>query len=118
MDPLAGILGSLATGSSGGSARPDITGEWVGTWTVSDGSYPAYLSVERSGSMLATIDIPSRPCTARWTEVSGGGTTLTVDADVISGSCIDNRWILTVTDTSIIGVDSQGQNASVQLRRR
>lgn len=118
LESLTGILGGLATGSTDGTARPDITGEWVGTWNISDGSYPAYLTVDRSDSMLATITIPSRPCTARWTESYGSGTTVTVDADVVSGSCFDNRWHLTLTDTSILGVDSQDQNVSVRLTRR
>lgn len=110
--------GPLASSSVDTTARPDIAGEWVGMWTTPGGTGSAYLSIERSRPMSASVSIPSESCTARWTEVSRIGTTITIDADVTAGSCVDNRWILTVTDTLIIGVDSKGRPGDIRLSRQ
>lgn len=94
-----------------------VVGGWYGTWTVSDGTYPAVLNISQANPLRANIDIPGRPCNADWTEESRSGAVVVVRATVRSGSCSSNTWLMTLTENSIYATDAQGYTASVEFRR-
>ncbi|MEV0767711.1 hypothetical protein [Nocardia salmonicida] len=109
--------GAGSSGSSGSSPGDGIQGRWAGTWSVTSGVYPGTLDVSSEAPFRARIDIPSRPCVAEWTEVARSGNVVTVRATVVSGSCVDNTWRLTVESSVITGSDPDNSRNSVVFRR-
>lgn len=118
VDPVAAFLARFGMGSSGPVAPANIAGKWSGTWTIPAGTYSGTLDVGSIAPVTATIDIPTRPCTATWTEIARAANTVTVAADVINGSCEDNVWVLNVSENRITGYDSNNREASVDFVRR
>lgn len=109
-----------ASGSSGSGGSPStggIQGRWSGTWTVTSGVYPGTLDVGSESPLRARIEIPSRPCVADWVETGRSGSVVTVRATVVSGSCVDNTWRLTLGSGVITGSDPENSRNSVVFTR-
>jgi hypothetical protein len=103
--------------NSGGAPLPmgNSTTIYSGTWSSGPISRPASLNLSSLDPISGVIDIPGL-CTANWTEVQKlPNNNRLINADVTSGPCTNNRWLVRVAGNSINGEDAAGRPGNVSF---